>query len=877
MSSLRFARLDQRAVCRRTFRNERVGWSGFGQAGGRPSCSRRSAGWILLFAFLSLLPGSVLAQDNDAWQPLAEASVAAGFAVERVHEVRNSEGSWVSLAVDPQGRLIASDQYGGLFRISVDPATRSTRVEPVPVKTGRAHGLLCAFDSLYVMSHAGEGQPSGLYRVRDSNGDDEYDQVELLVQLEGDGEHGPHAVVLAPDGKSLVFCCGNHTQLPEVQRSRVPRVWQEDQLLPRLWDPNGHAVNIMAPGGYIIQCDPDGRDLELLSIGYRNQYDIAFSPAGDLFTYDADMEWDIGTSWYRPTRVCHATSGSEFGWRSGSGKWPDYYPDSLPAAINIGPGSPTGIAFGTGAKFPEKFRDALFIADWSYGVIHAVHLKPEGGSYGGERETLVAAPGLAVTDMVVNPVDGALYFAIGGRRSHSALYRVTATEAPAGVAVPSSELPPLHRLRRELETLHAAGPSAAADVLAAAAPHFGHADRFVRFAARTAVERMPADAWRGQALQEAAGNPSSTARIEWALALARCGDDTDRVAAVRAILPVDWAGLTTMERLAWLRTAGVGLARMQQQDAGLRAEICKFLEPLPAGEDWPCDAERMRLMAAAGSPAVVQWGMEALEKAPTQERQMHCFYCLGHATAGWTPELRRRYFAWYSGTGWMRGGNSFAKFLTSIRDVAAGYLDEASKRELGELLTAVPAVASPQTPAEPRAFVRKWTMEDFANIGEADLRDRDLARGQQMFVAGQCFQCHRVQDSGGSVGPDLTPAGRRFNPHDLVETLVLPSKAVSDQYQATVFQLEDGRTITGRIANLNQEILYVQTDMLDPGNFTQIWQSQILDRRPAKLSMMPEGLLDTMSRDEILDLLAWMRSAADLALEQQGVGVPAGN
>ncbi len=65
-------------------------------------------------------------------------------------------------------------------------------------------------------------------------------------------------------------------------------------------------------------------------MGYRNQYDIALNEDGELFTYDADMEWDFGSPWYRPTRVCHATSGSEFGWRSGTGKWPAYYEDSLP-------------------------------------------------------------------------------------------------------------------------------------------------------------------------------------------------------------------------------------------------------------------------------------------------------------------------------------------------------------------------------------------------------------------------------------------------------------------------------------------------------------------------------------------------------------------
>ena len=130
---------------------------------------------------------------------------------------------------------------------------------------------------------------------------------------------------------------------------------------------------------------PDGKTWELFSVGFRNQYDAAYNRDGDLFTYDADMEWDFNTPWYRPTRVCLVTSGSEFGWRNGAGKYPPYYPDSLPPVVDIGPGSPTGVCFGYGAKFPPKYQDAFFICDWSYGKLYAVHLTPDGSAYKAER------------------------------------------------------------------------------------------------------------------------------------------------------------------------------------------------------------------------------------------------------------------------------------------------------------------------------------------------------------------------------------------------------------------------------------------------------------------------------------------------------------
>ena len=132
----------------------------------------------------------------------------------------------------------------------------------------------------------------------------------------------------------------------------------------------------------------------------------------------------MGSPWYRPTRVCHVTSGSEFGWRSGTGKWPTYFPDSLPPALDVGPGSPTGVVFGTGARFPEKYQRALYILDWTFGTIYAVHLKPRGASYTATMEEFVSGTPLPVTDMVVGP-DRAMYFTVGGRRAQSSLYRVT--------------------------------------------------------------------------------------------------------------------------------------------------------------------------------------------------------------------------------------------------------------------------------------------------------------------------------------------------------------------------------------------------------------------------------------------------------------------
>ncbi len=349
---------------------------------------------------------------------------------------RDEQGSWVNLCVDPKGRLIVSDQYGPLYRITPpaqgSPASQ-TKVEKLDLPLGEAHGLLWAFDSLYVMVNEGvtvngEKPKQGLHRVRSKDGGDTFEKPEFLHGLEGGGEHGVHAILPGPDGKSLFIVVGDATKMVKpLAASRVPQLFGEDHLLPRMPDGNGFMANVLGPGGCIYKTDPDGKNWELVSTGYRNEFDAAFNHHGELFTYDADMEWDINTPWYRPTRVCLATSGSEFGWRNGAGKWYPYYPDSLPAIYNVGPGSPTGMCFGYGAKFPAKYQEALFMCDWSYGKLYVLHVTPDGSAYKGELEEFLNGSPLPLTDVVVNPKDGALYFTIGGRKTQSGLYRVTYT------------------------------------------------------------------------------------------------------------------------------------------------------------------------------------------------------------------------------------------------------------------------------------------------------------------------------------------------------------------------------------------------------------------------------------------------------------------
>ncbi len=789
--------------------------------------------------------------------------VKEGFSVELLYSVpKEDQGSWVSICADPKGRLLVSDQYGALYRVTPPPAGEpltAAGIEKIDLPIGQAHGLLYAFDSLYcvVANDAFEGR--GLYRVQDTDGDDRFDKVTQIRSMKGGGEHGPHSIVLSPDGESLYVVVGNQTELPPMQKSRVTPVWGEDQVIPRVYG-RGFMRGTLAPRGFIAKTDPEGKTWELMATGFRNEYDAAFSRDGELFTFDADMEWDMNTPWYRPTRVNHVVSGAEFGWRNGAAKWPAYYEDSLPAVVDIGPGSPTGVCFGYGAKFPAKYQDAFFICDWSYGKLYAVHLRPDGASYAGELEEFISAQPLPLTDLCVNPTDGALYFAIGGRRTQSGLYRVTysGNESTAPIAAePSAEGAELRTLRRKLESFHGVVDTSA---VATAWPYLGHADRHIRYAARTAIESQPVTAWKHLAAAEKEPQASLLATI----ALIRCGHANLKSQALASLVKWRWEQLDRDQRLVWTRAIGLFLARMGgfEKDSDRKKLVRRLSPAFPTG-DRDLDVELCQLLVVMNAPDIAKRGVDQLESAPTQEEQIAYAKALRVLEEGWNEEDRERYLAWFQKAANYHGGASFGKFVEAIKKDAVAHLSEDEQLRFAEVLKPVEP-KGPEFGLAPREFVKNWAMGDLEGLLGAGLEgNRNFKNGRQLFGAAACFACHRFAGEGGAMGPDLTGVAGRFSPRDLLESIIEPSKEISDQYNATVITKEDGEIVMGRIVNLSGDQVMVNINMLDPNAIAQVNRGEILSMQPAETSMMPPGLLSTLKEDDVLDLLAYLLSAGN--------------
>lgn len=874
---------------------------------------------VLMGVYSKTIRKAVFKNSADVDPKVQKIKLQPNFTAEHIYSPsEDGNGSWVAMTFDDKGRMITSDQYGYLYRLTIPPVgsdtnTNKVKVEKLEIKVegdtshtkikmGFAHGLLYAFNSLYVMvNHNPDSvmnKNSGLYRLQDTNNDDQFDKITLLKNLvTPGGEHGPHSIVLSPDKQSIYVVAGNHTDPPEMDAYRLPKTWKEDNLFPLIKDPNGHANDRYAPGGWVAKINPEGTNWELISAGYRNPFDIAFNTDDELFIYDADMEWDFGMPWYRPTRINHVTSGSEYGWRTGNSKWSPTYPDNLPAVLNIGQGSPTNLISLRNARFPEKYRRSLFAFDWSFGIIYSLHLKPEGSSYTADAEVFLSGSPLPLTDGMVGP-DGALYFLTGGRKLDSDLYRVYFGDNTSSNALLTSNLSAANvqsqNTRKMLEKFHSDPNPAAVNT---AWPFLKNPDRFIRYAARIAVEHQPVSEWQEKALAEKDSQVLTQAMI----ALARSAHGAElQSKMINALTSVNFSTLTESQKIDIVRAFELMILRSGKPQGATNSKLITYLNaqfPAKTNElnrilskvlvniDAPqAVAKTMALMATAvddknyqktftSSSDLVgrnpQYGLDIagmLAKTPPAQK-IYYATVLSEAKTGWTPALREKYFQWFSTAFGYKGGNSYIGFIEKARKMALAHAPKEKTEHYNTISgnallinsgRRVSVVGNPKGPG------RDWKMEDALLVVNNDSTNRDFANGKMLFTAALCSNCHSMKGEGsGAVGPDLSQLGTRFSNRDILEAIILPSKVISDQYAATDFKMKDGTIITGRLKNEENGKYYVSMNPFSPQTLQVIQKKDVISTKLSDVSIMFPGTINRLNKEELKDLLAYLTSGAD--------------
>jgi putative heme-binding domain-containing protein len=803
--------------------------------------------------------------DYDQWKQALGSDLATdagqvvalpGYEVELIRSAAPEEGSWIALAFDPQGRLTIAREDKGLLRLTFpdkNAAESELKIETINDTLLECRGLLYAHNALYVNAN----NSRGFYRLKDTNGDNQFDEIKLLRETPGGVGHGRNNLTQGPDGK-IYLIHGNDTELPtDFLVGQSPyRNYAEDRMLPCEWNKQLFNYGTKPPAGHVIRTDADGTSWELVAGGFRNPFGIDFNADGEMFTFDADMEWDEGLPWYRPCRVNHIVSGGDYGWRQGTSKWTAWYPDSLPSTFDVGLASPTSVQFGTHSNFPPEAQRALYICDWAYGRIIAVHLKPQGASYTAQAETFVRGRPLNVTGLTFGP-DGAMYFTTGGRKTQAGLYRVRYVGAPEPEDSPGeAELQAASKaraLRRKLESFHGHADPAAIDFVW---PHLGSNDPWLRNGARVALEVQPVSKWQSRALSEPDPATAATALI----ALGRVGDSSVQGPLLDRLASFPWNDLNAEVQVAMVRTAQLSLLRQGRPNAEVISTLIKLWEPRYPASDTRVNQLLCELLVSLESSQVVTKTLPLIASAKTQEEKIHYLFTLRHVSSPWKPAERQLYFRWLGESDGFQGARYVPLSMTSIKADALAKLSE-KEAEIYRPLLEPPVVETAGTAESgERPFVREWTVD--ALIGSLDDvgRSRDLARGQAMFTAAACIKCHRFAGQGKLVGPDLSGVSRRFGRRDMLESILFPSKVIDDKYRNVILVTDDGRVLTGSLLSDDGETIQLSADPTQPSKTVAVKKANIESQQHSLSSPMPTGTLNTLSKEEILDLLAYLES-----------------
>jgi len=156
-------------------------------------------------------------------------------------------------------------------------------------------------------------------------------------------------------------------------------------------------------------------------------------------------------------------------------------------------------------------------------------------------------------------------------------------------------------------------------------------------------------------------------------------------------------------------------------------------------------------------------------------------------------------------------------------------------------------------------FVKQWTMADLEK-DVADLKGRSVMRGMKAFMIARCNQCHALKGHGATIGPDLTEVVKKYKGSKLLKQVLDPSSELNEKYQGYQIYKTDGTIVSGTFLKEDKKAIHLIPNLLTPKVVTVVAKDEIEERRASKVSAMPSGMLNGLTKEEILDLLAYLEA-----------------
>ena len=665
-------------------------------------------------------------------------------------------------------------------------------------------------------------------------------------------------------------------------------------------------------GGGIVRVRPDGTEMEIHNWGQRNILDVCIDPLMNIFTRDNTNDgggWDI--------RLSHILQSGEYGYPS---LYLNFTEESLPPLADYGGGSGCGAMYFHDLRWPEPFADACYTCDWGRSEVYRHNLPQNGATFDAHQETFLKIP--RPTDMDVDG-SGRMFVASwkNGKFAYSGpdvgfVVQVTPIDFtpkpfPDLNAASASDLhdflvspSAVYRLHAQREFLRrgtsedhvtlltslasnngvpAYGRAAAIYTLsqmlgADAAPHLLKLledDDVREIALRALTDRKAGlDDLPLEPFVAALGDANPRVRAQALISLGRLG----RAEAGEAILPLTVKSLGVPEPTDTPAYKLPDPGRVIPHLAVRALVNCNAVDACIKGiegPNWDGALWALKYMhnetAVTGLAGSLSRVREARVRNEVLTTLVRLYFREGEYKGGWWGTRPDRTGPYYDRQKWEQSDRIAQTVKTFLSEANAETLELAGaqlsrhKVQIAGLPTAATVAArteAPQTAIEiPKADPDDPNLVANLKPEIAAYRtlnaDGDAKRGEPFFKRQACVACHTTANGQTPKGPHLVDIGKRYKKEELVESILKPSAKIAQGFDTYQFVMESGKVfigfVTGQTAN---EVQLRQTN----GISVALKKDEIELRQKKPESMMPVGVANNMTPEQLADLIAYLQS-----------------
>ena len=664
-------------------------------------------------------------------------------------------------------------------------------------------------------------------------------------------------------------------------------------------------------GGGIVRVRPDGTEMELFCEGLRNIYDVSIDPYLNIFTRDNTNDgggWDI--------RVSHILQSANYGYPS---LYKNFTDEIMPPLADYGGGSGCGTMYFHDLRWPKEFGDALYTCDWGRSEVYRHNLPETPPTFAAHQEVFLKIP--RPTDIDVDG-SGRMYVSSwkNGKFDYSGpdvgfvaqitpsnflpkpfpnLAEKSVKELIEHFASPSA----VYRLHSQREFLRRGRDPKTSEWLMEMASN-AKAPAYARIAAIFTLKQLDGAESQPQLLQLA--NDAKVREFAWKAL-------TDRKSQLAGV-PMEPFVAALNDENPWVRAQAVmSLGRLGKPEAAEkiiplttrskdepaptktplwnqpdRGRVIPHLAvqalvKLGADEaclkalDGPHRAGALWTLRSMHTPTAVNGLFQELSKSYTPAARLEILTALmrlyhkeGEYKTGWWGTRPDTTGPYYDRQTWSESGR-----IADALKVALSEADKTTSEKIQQELArhhiqieGLPNLLTSQTNDEPETPIElpkidKGNPNLIANLAYEKAFERtlktngDAGKGQVLFRKQSCIACHTYINGQNPKGPHLVDIGKRYKKAELIESILKPSEKIAQGFDTYSFLTTNGQVVTGFVVSESAMALTLREAN---GLSKQIPQDEIDQRIKRKLSMMPQGIANNLTPEELADLIAYLQS-----------------